>query len=38
VAERFGGGGHRAAAGIAFDGNIEQARKAVVEALISELK
>ena len=38
VAERFGGGGHRAAAGIAIEGNIEAARKAVVEALISELK
>jgi phosphoesterase RecJ-like protein len=38
VAERFGGGGHRAAAGIAFEGSIEDARKAVLEVLLAELK
>jgi phosphoesterase RecJ-like protein len=38
VAERFGGGGHRAAAGIAFEGSIGDARKAVLEVLLNELK
>jgi phosphoesterase RecJ-like protein len=38
VAERFGGGGHRAAAGIAFGGPIDEARKAVLEVLLQELK
>jgi phosphoesterase RecJ-like protein len=37
VAERFGGGGHRAAAGIAFEGTIEQAKSAVLQVLIEEL-
>ena len=38
VAEGFGGGGHRAAAGIAFEGPIEDARKKVLELLTDELK
>ncbi len=38
VAERFGGGGHRAAAGIAFEGSLAAARKAVVDVLLEELK
>lgn len=38
VAERFGGGGHRAAAGIAFEGPIAAARKAVLKVLVEELK
>jgi phosphoesterase RecJ-like protein len=38
VAERFGGGGHRAAAGIAYEGSIGDARKAVLEVLLNELK
>lgn len=38
IAERFGGGGHRAAAGIAFDGPIDAARHAVLDVLVEELK
>ncbi len=38
IAERFGGGGHRAAAGIAFEGTLDAARNAVVDVLLSELK
>lgn len=33
LAERFGGGGHRMAAGFWVDGNIEQAQQKVIEAL-----
>jgi bifunctional oligoribonuclease and PAP phosphatase NrnA len=33
VAERFGGGGHRLAAGYAFDGSVEEAVKALRQAL-----
>jgi bifunctional oligoribonuclease and PAP phosphatase NrnA len=38
VAERFGGGGHRAAAGIAFEGSIDAAKQAVLKVLLDELK
>ena len=38
VAEQFGGGGHRAAAGIAFEGSLAAARKAVTAALVAELE
>jgi phosphoesterase RecJ-like protein len=38
VAERFGGGGHRAAAGIAFEGSLAEAQKAVTKVLLEELK
>jgi phosphoesterase RecJ-like protein len=37
VAERFGGGGHRAAAGVAFNGTLAEARRDVVDALLKEL-
>lgn len=37
AAEKFGGGGHRAAAGIAFEGSLEAARKAVLDMLLKEL-
>jgi len=33
IAEQFGGGGHRAAAGITFQGNLKDARKAILDAL-----
>ncbi len=33
IAEQFGGGGHRAAAGITFQGSLEDARKAILDAL-----
>ncbi len=33
IAEQFGGGGHRAAAGVAFQGPMEEARTAVLDAL-----
>ncbi len=38
VAERFGGGGHRAAAGIAFEGSLAEAQAAVIQALLEELE
>jgi len=33
VAEQFGGGGHRAAAGITYSGTLEEARKTILDAL-----
>lgn len=33
VAERFGGGGHRAAAGVAFKGKLSDAQEAILDAL-----
>ena len=33
IAELFGGGGHRAASGVAFGGTLDEARKAVLDAL-----
>ena len=38
VAEQFGGGGHKAAAGIAYEGSLAEARAAVIKALEAELK
>lgn len=38
VAEQFGGGGHRAAAGIAFQGGLVEARAAVLPVLEAALK
>ncbi len=38
VAERFGGGGHRAAAGIAFEGSLAEAQAAVTKVLLEEFK
>jgi len=38
IAARFGGGGHRAAAGIAFPGNMDEAKAAVLDALESALR
>jgi phosphoesterase RecJ-like protein len=38
IADRFGGGGHRAAAGIAFEGTLAAAHKAVIDVLLEELK
>lgn len=37
VAEKFGGGGHRAAAGIAFNGSLAEAQTAVKDVLLQEL-
>ena len=37
IAAQFGGGGHRAAAGVSFPGNIEEARTAVLDALRAAL-
>ncbi|QDU54575.1 DHH family phosphoesterase [Aeoliella mucimassa] len=37
VAETFGGGGHRAAAGLRISAGFEDARKAVVEAMLSKM-
>jgi phosphoesterase RecJ-like protein len=33
IAEQFGGGGHRAAAGIAYQGTMEEARQSILDAL-----
>ncbi|NOY41833.1 MAG: bifunctional oligoribonuclease/PAP phosphatase NrnA [Planctomycetes bacterium] len=33
IAEQFGGGGHRAAAGVAFQGSLEDAQQAILDAL-----
>lgn len=38
VAEQFGGGGHKAAAGIAYEGSLGEARAAVLKVLEAELK
>ncbi|QEG33148.1 DHH family phosphoesterase [Bythopirellula goksoeyrii] len=38
VAEQFGGGGHKAAAGIAYEGSLAEARTAVLKVLEAELK
>lgn len=38
VAEKFGGGGHRAAAGLRLPGPLEEARKAVLDALGEAMK
>jgi phosphoesterase RecJ-like protein len=37
IAEQFGGGGHRAAAGIAYQGPLEEARTAILDALGSAM-
>ena len=37
VARTFGGGGHRAAAGLTVDGPMEQAIERVIAALVDEL-
>ncbi len=37
-AEKFGGGGHKAAAGIAYEGSISEARTSVLQLLEAELK
>jgi phosphoesterase RecJ-like protein len=37
IAERFGGGGHKAAAGIAFPAPLAEAQAAVLEVLLAEL-
>lgn len=33
IAAQFGGGGHRAAAGVSFEGDLQTTRKAVLDAL-----
>ena len=38
VAEQFGGGGHKAAAGIAYQGTLSEARAEVLKVLKAELK
>ena len=38
IAAQFGGGGHRAAAGVAFGGTLAQARTAVLEALSTAMQ
>lgn len=38
VAEQFGGGGHRAAAGITFAGSLDEAQTAILDALRSVLE
>lgn len=38
VAEQFGGGGHKAAAGIAYEGSLAEARAVVLKLLEAELK
>ncbi|TWU27844.1 DHH family phosphoesterase [Bythopirellula polymerisocia] len=38
VAEQFGGGGHKAAAGIAYEGSLAEARAAVLKVLEAEIK
>jgi len=37
IAEQFGGGGHRAAAGVAYQGPLEEAQTAILDALGSEM-
>ncbi|MCH2113657.1 MAG: DHH family phosphoesterase [Pirellulales bacterium] len=37
IAAQFGGGGHRAAAGVAFRGSLEEARQAVLDAIRAAL-
>ncbi len=38
IAERFGGGGHRKAAGVLMTGPLESARKTIIEAVRGELE
>ena len=37
IAAKFGGGGHRAAAGVSFPGKMEEARTAVLDAVRAAL-
>jgi phosphoesterase RecJ-like protein len=38
IAERFGGGGHRAAAGVRYPGSLAEAQRAVLDAVREEMK
>lgn len=38
IAEQFGGGGHRAAAGVTYKGKLEEARKSILDALHSAME
>jgi len=37
IAAKFGGGGHKKAAGVTFDGTLEEAREAVLDAICTAL-